>query len=114
MSKSKGENKTEIIKLRMTPAEKAELKRLAEEKGLTMSDYIRRVAARPPEITRQEYNKEIGKVLYEIHKIGVNINQIAKKYNENEFKEPSEYLISQLELVYNQVSNIRQLIKVKN
>lgn len=98
----------------MTPAEKAELKHLAEEKGLTMSDYIRRVAARPPDITRKEYNEEISKVIYEIHKIGVNINQIAKKYNENEYKEPSEYLLSQLDVVYGLAADLRTMMKQKN
>jgi len=93
--------------------EKEEIKNLAEEKGLTISEYIRRVAAKPPAITRKEYNDEIARAIYEIHKIGVNINQIAKKYNENEFKEPSDYLISRLELVYSQAANLRKLMKTK-
>ena len=111
MSKSKYENRTEIIKLRMTPAEKYELKRLAEKQGLTMSDYIRRVVAKPPEVTREEYNDEIAKAVYEIHKIGVNVNQIAKKYNENEFREPSNYLLKQLEVIYGLAADLRNVVK---
>lgn len=73
------EPKTEIVKIRMTAKEKAELQKLAGQHHMNMSDYIRWVSARPPNVTKDEFEDSVTKVIYEINKIGVNINQIAKK-----------------------------------
>ena len=91
------EKKTEIVKIRMTAKEKAELQKLAGQHHMNMSDYIRRVSARPPNVTKDEFEDSVTRVIYEINKIGVNINQIAKKYNENRYVKPSEELLRLLE-----------------
>lgn len=91
------EAKTEIVKIRMTAKEKTELQKLAGQHHMNMSDYIRRVSARPPNVTRDEFEDSVTKVIYEINKIGVNINQIAKKYNENRYVKPSAELLRLLE-----------------
>ena len=39
-------------------------------------------------------------MIYEINKIGVNINQIAKKYNEHQYVESSADLLDKLDEVY--------------
>lgn len=91
------EAKTEIVKIRMTAKEKAELQKLAGQHCMNMSDYIRRVSARPPNVTRDEFEDSVTRVIYEINKIGVNINQIAKKYNENRYVKPSAELLRLLE-----------------
>lgn len=67
----------------MTPMEKAALSRQANDQHKTMSEYIRSIAKCPPEVTRDEFDGSILQMIYEINKIGVNINQIAKKYNEH-------------------------------
>ena len=74
--------KTEILRVRMTPMEKAALSRQANDQHKTMSEYIRSIAKCPPEVTRDEFEGSILQMIYEINKIGVNINQIAKKYND--------------------------------
>ena len=91
--------KTEIVRVRMTVAQKEELQRLAGEKQMTVSDYIRTASARPPDVTRAEFDHEIIRLRYEINKIGVNINQIAKKYNENRYVKPSAELLRELKEV---------------
>jgi hypothetical protein len=91
------ETKTEIVKIRMTAREKTELQKLAGQYDMNMSDYIRRVSARPPNVTRDEFDDSVIRVIYEINKIGVNINQIAKKYNENKYVKPSAELLRMLE-----------------
>lgn len=48
--------KTEILRVRMTPMEKAALSRQANDQHKTMSEYIRSIAKCPPEVTRDEYN----------------------------------------------------------
>lgn len=91
------EAKTEIVKIRMTAKEKAELQKQAGQHHMNMSDYIRRVSARPPNVTKDEFEDSVTRVIYEINKIGVNINQIAKKYNENRYVKPSAELLRLLE-----------------
>ena len=65
----------------MTPEEKAALNKQASLHHKTMSEYIRSVAKCPPDVTRDEFESSIVRMIYEINKIGVNINQIAKKLN---------------------------------
>lgn len=68
--------KTEILRVRMTPMEKAALSRQANDQHKTMSEYIRSIAKCPPEVTRDEFEGSILQMIYEINKIGVNINQM--------------------------------------
>lgn len=91
--------KTEILRVRMTPEEKAALNKQASLHHKTMSEYIRSVAKCPPDVTRDEFESSIVRMIYEINKIGVNINQIAKKYNEYKFVKPSEDLLEKLDEV---------------
>ena len=70
--------KTEILRVRMTPEEKAALNKQASLHHKTMSEYIRSVAKCPPDVTRDEFESSIVRMIYEINKIGVNINQIAR------------------------------------
>lgn len=93
------EMKTEMLRVRMSPEDKQALYRQARRKQKTMSEYIRAVAKRPPDITRDEFDASIVRMIYEINKIGVNINQIAKKYNEHKFVQPSEDLLDKLDEV---------------
>ena len=47
--------KTEILRVRMTPEEKAALNKQASLHHKTMSEYIRSVAKCPPDVTRDEF-----------------------------------------------------------
>lgn len=89
--------KTEILKVRMTAGEKAALQKQAALNRQNMSEYIRSVAKKPPDVTRDEFDEAIVRMIYEINKIGVNINQIAKKYNEHKYIKPSEDLLDKLD-----------------
>lgn len=92
--------KTEVLKVRMTAGEKAALQKQAALYHQNMSEYIRSVAKKPPDVTKDEFDGEIVQMIYEINKIGVNINQIAKKYNEHKYTEPSEVLLEKLDEIY--------------
>ena len=83
----------------MTPEEKAALNKQASLRHKTMSEYIRSVAKCPPDVTRDEFESSIVRMIYEINKIGVNINQIAKKYNENLYTAPSAVLMDRMDRV---------------
>lgn len=103
--------KTEILRVRMTPEEKAALNRQASLHHKTMSEYIRSVAKCPPDVTRDEFESSIVRMIYEINKIGVNINQIAKKYNEHNYVEPSEELLCKLDEVYGMMKHTIRIMK---
>lgn len=111
----RGENvndmKTEMLRVRMTPEEKAALHRQASLNRKSMSEYIRSVAKCPPDVTRDEYDASIVRMIYEINKIGVNINQIAKKYNEHQYVEPSADLLDKLDEVYAMMKSTIQIMK---
>ena len=115
MSKRKGERmkeaRTQMVKIRMTIKEKETLTQQAKAKGLNVSDYIRKVSARPPNVTRGEFETAVQKSIYEIHKIGVNINQIAKKYNENDYVQPRNELIQKLNRIYELLYELTEFIK---
>ena len=51
--------KTEILRVRMTPEEKAALNKQASLHHKTMSEYIRSVAKCPPDVTRDEFESSI-------------------------------------------------------
>ena len=103
---------TENIIIRMTVKEKNNLQKQSFENGMTMSEYVRRNVASPPDITREEFEDLKMEVLYELKKIGVNINQIAKKYNEYAYVEPREELLTMMgrteELVAELINEIRK------
>lgn len=103
--------KTEMLRVRMTPEEKAALHKQASLHRKSMSEYIRSVAKCPPDVTRDEFDASIVRMIYEINKIGVNINQIAKKYNEHNYVEPSEELLCKLDEVYGMMKHTIRIMK---
>ena len=65
--------KTERLQLRLSPEEKEMLIKKAAESRMTVSDYLANLVANK----KVETVKSIPALIYEIRKIGVNINQIA-------------------------------------
>ena len=65
--------KTERLQLRLSPEEKEMLMKKAAESHMTVSDYLANLVANK----KVETVKSIPALIYEIRKIGVNINQIA-------------------------------------
>ena len=76
----------EGIRVRLTNGEKELLSERCRKEGYsTLSDFGRAKLLRKREIRRIEASKEfselIGQMDFELNKIGVNLNQIAKKLN---------------------------------
>lgn len=72
------------IDLRCTRKEKASIKKLAEESGETASSFLLKMAFKKDGGSLKENKKrgEInGELLRELKKIGVNVNQIARRLN---------------------------------
>ena len=71
------------LSLRLTEEEKEKIREKSEQAGMSISDYTRAILLSSKNVKRkQKINCEAVKMLaYEINRIGVNINQIAKKIN---------------------------------
>ena len=75
------EKKTVEICVRVTPAEKKELQEKANAAHLSLSRYLVKSAS-----DRKMFQTEnIARLIYEIRKIGININQIAHVANSQGF-----------------------------
>ena len=75
------EKKTVEICVRVTPAEKKELQEKADTAHLSLSRYLVKSAS-----DRKMFQTEnIAKLIYEIRKIGINVNQIAHVANGQRF-----------------------------
>lgn len=88
--------KVERFNFRMTASELENLKINAKQRGISVSAYIRDTAVYKNSITskeefviKKEYLNEIRRLIYEINRIGNNINQIVKSYN-SEFYDYSD------------------------
>ncbi len=81
-------SKYKQVKINFKPEQFARLEELAEEKGLSKSDWIRQKIGANFEEARQPTDKTEAKVtdpkvLYELQKIGNNLNQVATYANIN-------------------------------
>lgn len=75
-------NKTENIRIRLTAEEKESVLSDMEKNGETvLSKYLRKKILNNRIEAALQKNLELERLIYEIRKIGVNINQIAKRYN---------------------------------
>jgi len=94
----KSKNRTRID-MRVTQDEYALLKSKAEDANQNMSEYIRRKALYGYTVRRG--NIEIQRLVWEINKIGVNINQVVHLANQAQFISTAQ--IEQLTEMHNEV-----------
>jgi len=75
--------KVKKITLRVSEEEDKLLKEYAKKEGLTINDFIRvkLLKFKPPKRNPSKGCEEVKRFLYEINRIGVNLNQIAKFAN---------------------------------
>ena len=92
--------------LRLNDIENDKLEELAMQSKLSKSDIIRKLILENE--IKEKPDKEFYKVMNELSKIGINLNQIATKVNStNEFDK--EYYKEQV----NEIKNFTSLIKEK-
>ena len=96
--------KTERLQLRLTPEEKENLLSKAAEARMTVSDYIANLL----ENKKVQLEKNIPALIYEINKIGVNINQIA--YIGNSQRYVNEELLNRVHQDMNEIKILVQKI----
>ena len=84
------------ITIRLTAEEKERLKKMAEAEGLTISDFVRKRLA-GVRLRRKPQTEEVKREwLYELNRIGVNLNQIARAVNKAMKEAPSEETFTRL------------------
>ena len=69
------ENRDISIKIRLTEAEKEQLLQRSKEEGKSLSSFIRESALKGRSISKTDVQ-----MIYELRKIGANINQLAKHF----------------------------------
>jgi|GEM_PF-2348336 len=70
------------------------------------SDYIRELALKPKIIFKQTHRQHYQKILAQIMKIGINLNQIARGVNNQYELISSQDIQKQLEIITRQLSSI--------
>lgn len=99
--------RTKEIRIKVTEEELQYAKDKAECCGLTMSEYIRKVI-KDGVIIKLE-TCDIKGLSNELNKIGININQIAKRVNETKGQSINE----DMEILISQFSEMQQIIYEK-
>jgi hypothetical protein len=97
------ENKTKEIHIRLTEEEKGQLKKIAYSAGYTLSAYIKKAVLKNRIVSKTDIQ-----TVYELKKIGVNINQIAKFINTFPVEDNVPYAIKTLDLY---IQKLETLIK---
>ncbi len=99
--RSSGDEKGKRFEFRISQADLVELERRAQSAGLTAGAYIRKLAvgsAGPRHKKRATVNNEaVAKLLFEIGKIGGNVNQLAKWANTEKRLAPSHASIKAMQ-----------------
>jgi hypothetical protein len=78
--KREKEKRETEIKIRLTSKEREEIRELAREEGLNVSEYIRKRALQRQAEEQAKLEME-RQLIYQLNKIGVNLNQIARGIN---------------------------------
>lgn len=99
------------LRVNVTAQEKKNLQAAAEAAGLTMSDFVRGVIKSPPPVTQEQFEQTIQDNVREIHRIGVNVNQIARRYNSMDIPKASVELLEEMEQLEKYNYEISQLLR---
>ena len=77
----------------------------ADEAGLKISEFLRQGAVKT---TIKKSNKDLFGVINAVNRIGNNINQIAKKINQNFYDDKGDELLNELKLIK---ADLREILK---
>lgn len=79
----KKENRNVLISFRLTESEFLPYKKIISDADLNKTEFFRAVFLHKKPVFRPNNKKDTKNVIFEINKIGNNLNQIAKKLNED-------------------------------
>lgn len=97
-------NKSYVIRTRLSEKEYQEVSASAKKAGLSLSAFIRKsifekeivIRDRESIIIMKKTGALLNQLIYEIHKIGTNINQIVHNYNSEFYSERDKANLIQL------------------
>lgn len=94
-------NRTEIIKARLSKEEKEMAIKRAKAEGVSLSTYIRKAI-----LGERITSKTDIQMVFELKKIGTNLNQLAKHINTLPV---DEYIIESITSIDNYIKELRQI-----
>lgn len=103
---TRADSRTEIIRFRLTPDELLDIDEKAYELQISRSDYLRRMALNK-EVVIYDFSG-LDSLSAQIGKIGVNINQIARKLNQGDTleRENAEYLLGAMSTIHEMLKQL--------
>jgi hypothetical protein len=102
-----GEKRDEVLGLRITPAERAEIEDQAERLGISPADFMRRrvLGYRLPPLSDEA--KARASLALAFNRVGVNMNQIAHRLNAGgEASEVEVQLLAMIEQLKAELANL--------
>lgn len=99
------ENRTEVIKVRLTKEEKERLAKRVKLEGILLSTYVRKSILGENIVSKTDIQ-----VVFELKKIGVNINQLAKHVNTLPINENIIDAIGRIDLYMKELKSITDRI----
>ena len=95
------ENRTKVIMLRLKEDEKERAVKRAKDEGITLSSYIRKSI-----LGERIVSKTDIQTVFELKKIGTNLNQLAKHVNTLPVE---ENILESLKSLYNYIEELKQI-----
>lgn len=95
------DNKTERIFVKLTKEEKEKAQSTAKNNGLSLSAYVRKVLSGKKIVAKTDIQ-----MLFEIKKIGANVNQLAKHVNTLPVDEEILYAVQRLDGYIKEIKEI--------
>lgn len=106
MQMDKMNKKNERVYIRVNLSDKERIFKNAKASGMSASEYLRKLI-NDKEIVHKEDYMQIKELIYEVNKIGKNINQIAKLFNSGFFSETEKRkLFALMQKLNDEVANI--------
>lgn len=95
------DNKTERIFVKLTKNEKEKAQSTAKENGLSLSAYVRKVLSKNKIVAKTDI-----RMLFEVNRIGTNLNQLAKHVNTLPVDDEIIYALKRLDVYMKELKEI--------
>lgn len=89
--KEQSRMRNQTVRLRLSPDEKTKFLSKVQKSGMSQQEFLL-ACALSKDIKVVGSKEQLNQIIYEINKIGVNLNQIAKKLNEGNYFKADEEL----------------------
>ncbi|WP_367197469.1 hypothetical protein [Amorphus sp. 3PC139-8] len=90
------ERRTEYLRVRLTPVEKRDLERAAQEVGVTMAEYARAMLTGKKPRAKPPRERAMTALLYELSSIATNLSQLADATGMTTYEDWAKYVGGQL------------------